>query len=131
MGTNKIAAADFDCDGLIDLVTTNQDSNSISLLHNLGGAVFTATMQISTGARPGEIVAGDFDSDGDADIATANRDSNNVSVFLNQTCLPAEPCPWDLDVDMFVSTSDLLILMAMVILILRSALMIKHLTSIK
>lgn len=112
MGTNKISAADFDCDGLLDLVTTNQDSNSISLLRNLGGAIFAATMQVSTGARPGEIVAGDFDSDGDWDFATANRDSNNVSVFINQTCTPAQPCPWDLDGDTFVTTSDLLALLA-------------------
>lgn len=111
-GTNKIAAADFDCDGLLDLVTTNQDSNTISLLHNLGGAVFTSTTQMSTGVRPGEIVSGDFDSDGDWDIATANRDSNNVSIFLNQTCTPAEPCAWDLDGDTFVATSDLLTLLA-------------------
>ncbi len=108
MGTNKIAAADFDCDGLTDLVTTNQDSNTISLLRNIGGAVFTATMQMSTGTRPGEIVAGDFDNDGDSDFATANRDSNNISVFVNQTCSPAKPCPWDLDGNTFVSTGDLL-----------------------
>lgn len=112
MGTNKIAAADFDCDGLIDLVTTNQDSNTISLLRNLGGAVFAANMQISTGTRPGEIVATDMDGDGDADFAVANRDSNNVSVFRNQSCTPAEPCAWDLDGDSSVATSDLLALLA-------------------
>lgn len=110
--TNKIAAADFDCDGLTDLVTTNQDSNTVSLLRNLGGAVFTATTQMPTGTRPGEIIVGDFDADGDADFATANRDSNNVSIFTNQTCEPAEPCPWDLDGDTFVATSDLLSLLA-------------------
>ncbi len=109
--TGKITAADFDCDGAIDLATTNRDSNNVSLLPNLGGGVFGAAILTSTGLRPGAITATDLDGDGDADIAVANRDSNNVSVFINQTCKPAEPCPADIDGSGDVGVKDLLFLL--------------------
>ena len=86
--TGKIIAADFDCDGLIDLASTNRDSNDVSFLRNLGGGVFGAPMFPLPGAgmRPGAITAADLDGDGDPDIAVANRDSNDVSVLINATC---------------------------------------------
>ncbi len=111
--TGKVAAADFDCDGAIDLATTNRDSNNVSFLPNLGGGVFGPSIPpVGAGIRPGAIIAADFDNDGDRDIAVANRDSNNVSVFINQTCQPPKPCPWDLDANESVGVSDLLSLLA-------------------
>ena len=110
--TGKITAGDFDCDGLIDLATTNRDSNNVSLLQNLGGGVFGMPMLMGAGIRPGAITAADLDGDGDDDLAVANRDSNNVSVLINQTCKPSRPCPADLDGDGAVGVLDLLTLLA-------------------
>lgn len=109
--TGDIIAADFDCDGMMDLATANKDSGNVSFLRNIGGGVFGAATVMSAGAEPEELGAGDFDGDGDTDLAVANRSSNDLSVFINQTCAPIEPCPWDLDADGVVSTGDLIVLL--------------------
>ena len=80
---DSIVSADFDLDGDLDLATSNQTSNNVSILSNLAGGTFGSPTLVATGTRPGGIAAGDIDGDGDADLATANRDSNNVSVLTN------------------------------------------------
>ena len=110
-GTNKVTAADFDCDGAIDIAVTNQDSNNVSFLENLGGGVFAPPTLMGAGTRPGAITTADVDGDGDPDIAVANRDSNNLSVLINQSCEPAKQCPWDIDGDGSVGVPDLLALL--------------------
>ncbi len=97
--TGHIAADDLDCDGLVDLATTNRDSNDVSLLVNMGGAVFGAPTLANAGVRPGTIDTADLDGDGDADIAVANRDSNNISIFINDTCLVEPECAEDFECD--------------------------------
>ncbi|MCH8968131.1 MAG: VCBS repeat-containing protein [Planctomycetes bacterium] len=97
--TGKITVDDFDCDGLIDLATTNRDSNDVSFLVNLGGAAFGAPMLMAASIRPGAIDTADFDGDGDPDIAVANRDSNNISIFINDTCAVEPECAEDFECD--------------------------------
>ncbi len=97
--TGGIAAADFDCDGAIDLATTNRDSNNMSILQNLGSAVFAAPLLASAGNRPGAIATADLDGDGDLDIAIANHNSSNVSVFINNTCQLEPQCAEDFECD--------------------------------
>ncbi|MHC4427164.1 MAG: FG-GAP repeat domain-containing protein [Planctomycetota bacterium] len=107
--TSDIATGDFDCDGQLDIVTSNQASNDTSFLRNIGAAVFGAAQIVATQLSPEELAASDLDGDGDADVAVANRDSDSISIVLNQTC---SPCPWDLDGSGSVGTSDLLDLLA-------------------
>ncbi|MHC4421705.1 MAG: FG-GAP-like repeat-containing protein [Planctomycetota bacterium] len=107
--TSEVAAADLDCDGLNDLVTSNSDSNNLSLLTNTGAGAFGPAMLQAAGTTPGDLDTGDFDGDGDSDIAAANRDSNDVSVLINQTCVP---CPADIDGDGVVDVRDFLALLA-------------------
>jgi hypothetical protein len=107
--TSEVAAADLDCDGLTDLVTSNSDSNNLSLLTNTGAGVFGPVTLEAAGTTPGDLDTSDFDGDGDADIAVANRDSNDVSVLINQTCIP---CPADIDGDGVVNVNDFLALLA-------------------
>jgi hypothetical protein len=57
--TSDIAAADLDCDGLLDLVTANADSNDLSLLTNIGGGAFGPAMIQAAGTTPGDPVATD------------------------------------------------------------------------
>jgi hypothetical protein len=87
---DSIVSADFDLDGDLDLATTNQTSNDVSILANQGGGTFGSPTLVATGTRPGGMDFGDIDGDGDADLATANRDTNSVSVLEN----PGTGNPW-------------------------------------
>lgn len=90
-GSSSIANADLDSDGKFDLVTANDNSNTISILKNtspMGSISFSATMnfrgnEFPTGTNPFAVVTGDIDGDGKADIVTANRPDNTVSVLRN------------------------------------------------
>ena len=90
-----ITAADFNCDGAIDLATPNAGSNNLTILINDGSGGFSAPFQFTTGAGPFSITAADFNGDGRVDLATANEDSNDVSVLLNG-CVQAPMCPPDM-----------------------------------
>ncbi|MED1798509.1 FG-GAP-like repeat-containing protein [Brevibacillus porteri] len=90
-----IAAADFNCDGFIDLATPNEGSDNVSVLINDGTGEFSTPFQFPTGAGPFSITVADFNGDGRVDIATANEDSSNVSVLLNG-CVQPPTCPPDM-----------------------------------
>jgi hypothetical protein len=49
----EIAAADFDHDGLLDLVANNWDDGTVDVFENLGGRTFS-TSRVLDGSRPGE-----------------------------------------------------------------------------
>ncbi|MGA2716972.1 MAG: FG-GAP-like repeat-containing protein, partial [Bryobacteraceae bacterium] len=72
-----IAAADFDGDGILDLITANAGSNNMSVLLSNKPA-----LTLPAGTHPDAVVTGDFNNDGNADFAVANRDDNTVSIFL-------------------------------------------------
>lgn len=90
-----ITAADFNCDGVIDLATPNAGSDNVSVLINNGSGGFSTPFQFPTGAGPFSITVADFNGDGRVDIATANEDSSNVSVLLNG-CVQPPTCPPDM-----------------------------------
>lgn len=90
-----ITAADFNCDGVIDLATPNAGSDNVSILINNGSGGFSTPFQFPTGAGPLSITVADFNGDGRIDIATANEDSSNVSVLLNG-CVQPPTCPPDM-----------------------------------
>ncbi len=108
--TGQIIAMDLDCDEMIDLVTTNKDSNNVSFLQNIGGGTFGPPSITVAGTSPEELDAADLDGDGDFDIATADRDSNSISVIMNQTC--EEGVFGDVTGDGIVDVLDLLELLA-------------------
>ena len=81
-GPNSIAAADFNHDGLPDLVTANRISNRVSLVLNNGKKLFSAPVNIDVGVSPRSITTGDFNGDTHTDIATANLGSANVSLLF-------------------------------------------------
>lgn len=84
--TSSITAADFNCDNVIDLALSSQDSNNVSVLANQGGGTFGAATLLATGASPDNLTSGDLDGDGVADIAVANQSSGTVTVHINETC---------------------------------------------
>lgn len=79
----SVALADLDVDGRLDVVTTNHDSNDLSVFLNRGNRQFS-TLRLETGGDPVGSAIGDLDLDGLPDIVTANRVSNNLSVFTNE-----------------------------------------------
>ncbi len=70
---SSIAAADLNTDGKSDLVTTNTDDQSVSVLLNNGDGTFAAKVDYPTGSAPYSIAALDLNSDGKPDLVTANE----------------------------------------------------------
>ncbi len=88
VGTSGVVARDLDCDGLLDLALSNQDSNNVSLLKNMGSGSFGPASLLSIGINPEALSFADFDGDGLTDLVTGNRDSSNMSVMITRTCTP-------------------------------------------
>ncbi len=81
-GPVSISAADFNRDGLLDVVTANSTDNSITVLLNNGNGAFIGRKDYPTGKNPRAVLTGDFNNDGVTDVAVANQDDNTVSIFL-------------------------------------------------
>ena len=66
-----LAVADLDRDYLNDVVTANDQSGSLSVLHGAGFGSFPLGFEIPQAGAPRSIVAADFDGDGWVDVAYA------------------------------------------------------------
>ncbi len=87
----SLAIADFNGDGISDIVAVNSADNSIALLPGHGHAGFT----IATGTTSVSAAVADFNGDGEPDLAVANAGDNTVTIYLNS--LPAiVPKPYSL-----------------------------------
>jgi flagellin-like hook-associated protein FlgL len=73
---------DFNGDGLPDLVSADQGSNTLSVLLGNGNGTFQAKQTYATGTEPLWVSAGDFNGDGKPDLVSADYNSNVLSVFL-------------------------------------------------
>lgn len=80
-----VAAADFDRDGNLDLVTDSWANDQILVVFGAGKAGFkTPGPFLTVGKRPYQRVrAADTNGDGRADIVTTNTEGNNVTVLLS------------------------------------------------
>jgi hypothetical protein len=84
-----LASADFNRDGIADLVATNSALNEVAVLLGVGDGSFlaanyysVATTGTSTpGSRPWNVVVGDLNKDGFVDIVTASDGSGTFSVL--------------------------------------------------
>jgi hypothetical protein len=91
-GTFAVATGNFTGNGILDLVTANQQGNNVSLLLGNGDGTFQKSGTFPVGKGPQSLTVGDFRGDGLLDVAVANRLSNTVSVLLgngNGTFKPA------------------------------------------
>jgi hypothetical protein len=79
-----LALSDLNSDGNLDITTSNQDDNSVSVLLGDGRGNFTpaAGSPFAVGRAPYPHAIGDVNRDGNFDIVTPNVGSNNVTVLL-------------------------------------------------
>ncbi|AKU98426.1 Tryptophan synthase alpha chain [Labilithrix luteola] len=83
-GPYSVAVVDLNKDGVPDLVTTNFQTNTLSLLLGKGDGRFRDPIHPdSPGQTPYCITAVDFNGDGKADLAIANAISDDVAVMIN------------------------------------------------
>jgi trimeric autotransporter adhesin len=86
----SITIGDIDGDGKPDMVVTNKNDNTVSVLRNLAAAgsitsgSFAGKIDFATGINPISAAIGDIDGDGKLDIVTANYFSNTLSVLRNR-----------------------------------------------
>jgi hypothetical protein len=79
------AVADLNGDGRPDLVTSNYDSPTMSVLRNAGGGDFRGPLQVSAGHDNYFPVAADFNQDGTPDIAAVHfQDDDAFTVMLGK-----------------------------------------------
>lgn len=78
-----VAVADFNGDGKLDVVTSDANAGTVSLLLGNGNGSLTYAAAYPVGSSPSPVVVGDFNGDDRPDLAGANFNSNMVSVFLN------------------------------------------------
>ena len=89
LGPTFVAIADVDGDGKLDLVVSNLNAKTISILHNKGIAnsidttSFAAKVDFTVGTGPNALAIGDLNNDGKPDIIVANQGSNTLSVLRN------------------------------------------------
>src|ERR1700676_575196 len=68
---SAVISADLDNDGRLDIVTSNLDSNSITILLGKPDGTFATSADYVVGSRPIAVASGDFNSDGILDLAVA------------------------------------------------------------
>lgn len=83
----SVAIADFDRDGIQDLVTANSghfSNDTVSILLGIGDGRFRTETRISVGFGTESVTTADLNGDGIADILTADTFTNTISVLTGR-----------------------------------------------
>jgi hypothetical protein len=82
-GLSSTQVADFNRDGVDDLVVTSSRNNKVFVLPGLGGGFFNDTQPFvyETGSSPGRTLVGQFDSSPGMDLVTLNFGSSNLTFY--------------------------------------------------
>jgi hypothetical protein len=79
--------ADFNDDGIPDLIVTASGDNAAALLLGAGGGFFNGAIEVPVGTTPDSIATADFNGDGLPDVVITNFGSNTASVILDSSSL--------------------------------------------
>lgn len=90
--TTCVILADLHGDGDVDMVSTNFESNDVSVFLNQGCGEFVAPTHYAVGSGPLNVTAADLDGDRILDLAVANQTSSAVSVLINQASAFSQDC---------------------------------------
>jgi hypothetical protein len=83
-GPYSVAVADFNLDGVPDVVTANFRTSTASVLLGIGNGHFQPFVDAgATGEVSYGVATGEFDGDGKPDFAACNAGSNDVVVRIN------------------------------------------------
>lgn len=81
-----MAVADLNGDGLLDIVTANENANVMSVFRNsssVGSISFLPRTDVVTATDPRSVAVGDFDLDGKPDVAVVHGVGATVAVYRN------------------------------------------------
>jgi hypothetical protein len=78
-----VIAADVNGDGLVDLVTADNGTNTLTVLTNSGQGVFALGTNVTVGDNPYCVAAADLNGDGKMDLVCANLGDGTVTVLTN------------------------------------------------
>ena len=82
-GTISVAVADLDGDGHPDVVATNVESNSFSLLRGNGDGTLQSPHSFGVGPAPVHVLAADINGDGAPDLIFSLNKGASVVVYTN------------------------------------------------
>lgn len=86
-GVQSVATADFDSDGKLDVVVTNESDFTISIFRNTssgaGNINYDTKVDFTTGPNPIWVATGDLDGDGKTDVAAVTSDNGSISLLRN------------------------------------------------
>lgn len=78
----SVIVADFDGDGVLDLISTDQLSSSLSLVKGFGDGNFRRLSGVATGTYPSATAFVDVNNDGKPDLVSSNLLTRDVTVNL-------------------------------------------------
>ena len=82
--TNDLVTGDFDSDGIIDMVATNAQSNSLICIEGNGDGSLNSigTFSLSPDAFASEIITANINGDDALDLVTANGTTDDISILI-------------------------------------------------
>lgn len=84
-GPKQAAIADMNGDGVLDIVSANQDSTDdedVSVLLGAGDGTFATAVNLAACSNPHQVAVGDLNGDGDLDVAVACWGEANLAILL-------------------------------------------------